>query len=451
MKKRTFLKTSGVLMAGSSLLPVVAAADDQQDVPRKNWAGNLTYSASGLTKPSRYADLQRVVREQAHVKVLGSRHSFNSIADTVHQHLSLENIDGVIQVNEHDLSVRVHGAVKYGVLASVLDQKGFALHNLASLPHISVAGACATATHGSGDNNGNLASAVTGLELLSADGGRVSVSMDSDRRLFEGMVVHLGALGIVEYLILRIEPTFQVCQFVYEELPLRSLGDHFEEIFSSAYSVSLFTDWQGQRINQVWQKVRIRNMQIPRVAEEYFGAKLASGHLHPIREISPVNCTEQMGLPGPWHERLPHFKMGFTPSSGEELQSEYFIPRKHAVEAIHAMYGMGEEIYPYLLISEIRSIASDALWMSPAYQQDVIALHFTWKPDWPNVQKILPKIENRLKPFGVRPHWGKLFTLQPSEILAQYERMDDFRNLVKNLDPKGKFRNEFLSKYLGAQ
>ncbi|WP_209328985.1 D-arabinono-1,4-lactone oxidase [Lunatimonas salinarum] len=448
MKKRDFLKTSGVVLAGKSLLPMVSCSGGKQLAPRANWAGNLVYAASGLEQPVDLTSLQKVLREQAHLRVLGTRHSFNSIADTPHRQLSMDAWEDHIAISPADNTVTVNGAIQYGVLASALHEAGFALHNLASLPHISVAGACATGTHGSGDKNGNLPSIVVGLDLVTANGESVHASVEKHPDRFYGMVVNLGALGVVQRLTLRIEPTFNVCQFVYEDLPLDSLSEHFQEVFSSGYSVSLFTDWQGRSINQVWLKLRIESMQIPRVSEDFYGATLAQSHLHPIREISSVNCTEQMGIPGPWHLRLPHFKMEFTPSSGAELQSEYFVPRDHAVEAIQALYDLGPDIYPYLLISEIRSIAADSLWMSPAYGRDSIALHFTWKPDWENVQKLLPKIESRLKPFGVRPHWGKLFTLDASDIAAQYERLGDFQDLIKAYDPTGKFKNEFIARNL---
>lgn len=448
MKKRSFLKTSGLLLAGNSLFPIVSCKSGKQVASRQNWAGNLVYSASGLERPVTLSELQKVLSRQKHLRVLGTRHSFNTIADTPYRQLSMDALEEPIDISPSDLTVTVSGAIQYGVLASALHEAGFALHNLASLPHISIAGACATGTHGSGDRNGNLASTVIGMELITANGELLRVSEQDDADRFRGMVVHLGALGVVKRVKLKIEPTFNVCQFVYENLPVDSLKNHFEEIFSSGYSVSLFTDWQGQRINQLWVKSRIQDMQIPRVAEEYFGAKLAQSHLHPIREISPVNCTEQMGIPGAWHQRLPHFKMEFTPSSGAELQSEYFVPRERAVEAVEALYALGTEISPHLLISEIRSIAADHLWMSPAYGRDSVALHFTWKPDWPSVQKLLPKIESRLKPFGVRPHWGKLFALGPTDLEMQYERMEDFRNLVREFDPSGKFKNAFIARNL---
>lgn len=448
MKKRQFIKSSTLLLAGNYLMPLMSCKTSSQPPALINWAGNLTYQSSALEMPEAMDDLRSLVREADHLKPLGTRHSFNTIADTRYRHVSLDNIESDIQIDAINQTVKVAGGIKYGDLAVKLHEEGFALHNLASLPHISVAGACATGTHGSGDRNGNLSSAVVGIEMVTADGGLMRSTKNQDVELFGGKVVNLGALGVVTSLTLAIQPTFNVVQFVYEDLPLTALRQHFEDIFSSGYSVSLFTDWQNNRINQLWQKVRIQGMQIPRVANDYYGATLSAQHLHPIREVSAENCTEQLGLPGPWHERLPHFKMDFTPSSGKELQSEYFVPRKHAVEAIDALYRMGDDIFPHLLISEIRSIAADRLWLSPAYGRDSIALHFTWKQDWPNVQKLLPKIENELKPFQVRPHWGKLFTLSADYLESQYERMESFRDMARELDPTGKFQNAFLREFV---
>ncbi len=448
MQKRQFIKASTLILAGNYLMPMMSCKSSKQHPARSNWSGNLTYQARALDQPESVDELQMLVRSHDKVKALGTRHSFNSIADTPFRQISLDRLEDNIEIDRVDQTVTINGALQYGVLAAKLHESGFALHNLASLPHISVAGACATGTHGSGDTNGNLPSIVVGIEMITANGDRIRSTKNQDVGRFNGMIVNLGALGIVTKLTLSILPTFDVVQFVYEDLPLVSLQNHLDEIFSSAYSVSLFTDWQKGRINQLWQKTRIQGMQIPRVASDYYGATLASDHLHPIREISAENCTAQMGLPGPWHERLPHFKMDFTPSSGKELQSEFFVPRANAVEAIGALYRMGDEIFPHLLISEIRSIATDGLWLSPAYGRDSIAIHFTWKQDWPNVQKLLPKIENELKPFQVRPHWGKLFTLSAAYLANQYEQMEAFKGLLHEFDPKEKFRNPFLEQFL---
>ena len=221
------------------------------------------------------------------------------------------------------------------------------------------------------------------------------------------------------------------------------MRDHFDAIEASGYSVSLFTDWQKKRINEVWVKARSGDPGFNGPAE-FFGARQAARNLHPITELSAENCTEQLGVPGPWYERLPHFKMGFTPSAGKELQSEYFVPRSHAVEAILALEKMRDRITPHLMISEIRAIAADELWLSPAYKRASIALHFTWKPDWANVSRVLPVIERELGPFQPRPHWGKLFTMAPAKVRAAYAKMPEFVAMCRKLDPAGKFRNEFL-------
>jgi xylitol oxidase len=354
-------------------------------------------------------------------------------------------MDKVIAIDSAKRTVTVGAGITYGQLCPYLDSQGFALHNLASLPHISVAGACSTATHGSGEKNGNLATAASGLEMVTASGEVVNLSREQDGEKCAGAVVGLGALGVITKVTLDIQPTFMMRQYVYENLPISELKDHFDAIESSAYSVSLFTDWQKRRINEVWIKSRIEEGKAFQAAPEFFGAKLATRNLHPIAELSAENCTEQMGVPGPWYERLPHFRMGFTPSAGKELQSEYFVPRQHAVEAILAVERLSDQVSPSLLISEIRAIAADTLWMSPCYKQDCVTIHFTWKPDWPAVSKLLPVIEKELVPFNARPHWGKLFTTSPAELRRLHKKMPEFIELSKTFDPYGKFRNQFLN------
>jgi len=412
----------------------------------KNWAGNLEYNTDRLHTSISLEQVQDYVKKESKLKVLGTRHCFNNIADSKDGFLSLKPMDKVVAIDTAKRTVTVGAGITYGQLCPYLDGKGFALHNLASLPHISIAGACSTATHGSGQKNGNLATAASALEIVTADGKVVNLSREREDETFNGAVVGLGALGVITKVTLDIQPSFRMRQYVYENLPLSELKDHFDAIESSGYSVSLFTDWQKQRINEVWIKSRVEEGEAFHATPEFFGAKLATRNLHPVVALSAENCTEQMGVPGPWYERLPHFRMGFTPSAGKELQSEYFVPRQHAVEAILAMERMRDQVSPSLLISEIRTIAADNLWMSPCYKQDCVAIHFTWKPDWPAVSKLLPVIEKELAPFNARPHWGKLFTISPAELNRIYKKMPDFVELSKRYDPQGKFRNEYLNK-----
>ena len=443
MNKRTFLKLTSALMAAPVVSRLLAWASGEK---LKNWAGNLEYGTDRLYPANSLERVQEFVRRQTKLKVLGTRHCFNDIADSTQSLLSLKPMDKVVALDPGAHTVTVEAGVTYGQLCPYLDGRGFALHNLASLPHISVAGACSTATHGSGETNGNLATAVSALEIVNAAGDLVKLSRQGDGESFRGAVVGLGALGVITRLTLDVQPTFDMRQYVYEDLPLSELKDHFDAIESSAYSVSLFTDWQEQRLNEVWIKSRVERGQAFDPQPEFFGAKRATRNLHPIAELSAESCTEQMGVSGPWYERLPHFRMGFTPSAGKELQSEYFVPRPHALPAILAVERLRDQVTPHLMISEIRTIAADRLWMSPCYRQPCVAIHFTWKQDWPAVRTLLPVIERELAPFKARPHWGKLFTMSPSHLRSLYERLPDFTRLSRTYDPQGKFRNAFLNR-----
>jgi len=442
MDKRSFLKFLSAVMAGPIVSPLFARLPNSK---LTNWAGNFEYSTENLYRVSTLEQAREFVKTHSRLKVLGTRHCFNKIADSSNQFLSLKAVDEVLSVDPQAHTVTVAAGITYGQLSPYLHTKGFALHNLASLPHISVAGSCSTATHGSGDKNGNLATAVAALEGVTADGNLLKLSRQNDGEKFAGAVVGLGALGVITKVTLAIQPTYMMRQYVYENLPLAQVKDHFDAIEASGYSVSLFTDWQRQRFNEVWIKSRIDEGQAFDAPPELYGAKLATKNLHPIAELSAENCTEQMGVPGPWYERLPHFRMGFTPSAGKELQSEYFVPRQHAVEAILAVERLRDQVSPHLLISEIRVIAADELWMSPCYKQPCVTIHFTWKQDWPAVSKLLPVIEKELRPFKARPHWGKLFSTSPEELKSIYEKLPAFVDLCKTYDPQGKFRNEFLN------
>ncbi len=412
---------------------------------QRNWAGNYTFSAAKLHTPETIEQVQEIVVRSRKLKTLGTRHSFNDIADSVEDLISLEHLNRVLAIDPIRHTVTVEGGIKYGHLGPYLHSAGYTLHNLASLPHITIAGACSTATHGSGDGNANLATAVSAIEFVTANGEIVSLARDQHRE-FMGAVVGLGGLGVITKLTLDLQPTFDIQQYVYENLPLAQLEQHFDAIVSSAYSVSLFTDWQNDYVNQMWIKRRISESSILDLEPTFFGATLAPAKLHPISTTSAESCTAQMGSVGPAHEQLPHFRMEDTPSVGAELQSEYFVPRQHAVAAIQALAQLGPQLAECLMISEIRTIAADSLWMSPCYQQDCVGLHFTWKLDWPAVQKLLPLIEAQLAPFNARPHWGKLFTMPAARLQSLYTKLPDFQQLLLSYDPHSTFRNAFLER-----
>ncbi len=458
MKKRTFLKLSSAGITGTMLTacqqpnaPTVATNSPAPE-KLKNWAGNLEYSTANVAYPETVEQVQALVKQAEKLRALGTQHCFNRIADSPHQLVSAKKLDKILALDTEKKTVTVEAGVRYGTLGAHLQANGFALHNLASLPHISVAGSMATATHGSGVKNGNLATAVSGLEFVTAAGEVVTLTKAKDGEQFLGAVVHLGGLGVVTKVTLDILPTFQVKQDVYENLPFAELEKYFETIMASGYSVSLFTDWQKNVISEVWVKSLVNGTGSgsDRAKPELFGAKLATKNLHPIRDIDAINCTDQMGVPGAWHERLPHFKMNFTPSSGKELQAEYFIPVSNAVAALKAINSLGDKWIQDLFISEVRTIAADQLWMSTAYNRPSVAIHFTWKQNTESVMKLLPLVEEQLAAFGARPHWGKLFTIPAAQLKARYERYGDFQQLLRQYDPKGKFRNEFLEQNFSA-
>jgi xylitol oxidase len=407
--------------------------------PGKNWAGNYAYRAKKLHRPTSIEQLQETIVKATGVRVLGSRHSFNDIADSS-ELVTLEAMPSEVVVDHAAMTVSFNAATKYGELAEALSAEGVALHNLASLPHISVAGSVATATHGSGQTNGNLATAVVSLELVTSDGEIIRASRGEPD--FDGLVVGLGALGAVTRITLEVEPAYEVRQRVFEGLRWEALFEHFDEITSRGYSVSVFTRW-GEATDQVWVKSRVGD-EPEQVDGDLFGAVAAAVDRHPILGLDASPCTPQLGRPGPWAERLPHFRMGFTPSSGEELQSEYLFPRRHAVEAIEAVRALADKIRPILQVSEIRVVAADRLWMSMSYGEDTVGIHFTWKPEWNAVENVLVQLETALSPFEARPHWGKLFDAKAAEIAPLYERLPDFVRLVERLDPREAFRNSWL-------
>ncbi|KUG59911.1 FAD-binding protein [Nesterenkonia jeotgali] len=405
--------------------------------PQSNWAGNLTYSSTRLERPRSIDELAQLVAESDQVKALGSRHSFSSVADTTGTLITLTEMPRVFVLDTEARTVTFDAATRYGDLAAALQAEGWALPNMASLPHITVAGSVATGTHGSGNANPPLASSVRSLEMVLADGSlRTFRRGEAD---FDGAVVSLGALGIVTTLTLEVIPSFEVRQDIYEGVSWEGVLENFEELTGAAYSVSLFTRWADEHFGLVWMKsTQEPPAEVLGVSARREDIGLAGG--------PPEFATEQGGRWGSWDQRLPHFRLDFTPSNGDELQSEYLLPRENAVEGLRRMRALAAEIEPLLLISEIRTMAADEQWLSGASGRETVGFHFTWLQREVEVAALLPRLEEQLLPLGARPHWGKRFAT--TEIASHYPRLGDFTRLAKELDPKGRFRNAFLDEML---
>jgi alditol oxidase len=413
--------------------------------PLSNWAGNVTFRARTLYRPASVGELQQLVARSERIRALGGAHSFSLVADTTGDLVSVAGLPSHIDIDSARAQARVSAGQRYSDLAPRLHEAGFALANLASLPHISVAGAIATGTHGSGDANRCLAAAVCALDLITAGGEALTVSREADPDSFAGLVVALGACGVVTSLTLNLVPAFPVRQWVYGAVPFAALVARLDEVTAAAYSVSIFTQWRPDRADQVWLKSAEPSAQPP---ERWLGGRLLRSDQHPVPGMPTEFVTPQAGLPGPWHERLPHFRPDFTPSAGDELQSEFLLPRVHGRAALQALDGLRHLISPVLLVSEIRTVAADDLWLSPAYGRETIAVHFTWKPDAVPLAPVLAQVEAALEPFAPRPHWGKVTTMPAAAVSARYPRLDDVRALVSRLDPAGTFRNDFTDAYL---
>jgi xylitol oxidase len=413
---------------------------------KQNWSGHVTFGATGVERPTTVSELQQTISASHLVRALGTAHSFNAIADTSGAHVSVANLPGTVEIDSARSLASIPAGMRYGEAAQLLNAQGWALHNMASLGHISVAGSIATGTHGSGDRNQSLAAAVTGLEMVTANGDLLTIgASDAD---FNGYVVALGALGVTTRVEVQIQPTFDVRQYVFDEVPHASILAHFDEIFSSAYSVSYFTCWAPALEGQVWMKRR-EGVDEAWTASTWMGGHLAEAKRHPLPGLDGVHCTEQGGALVPWHEALPHFKLDFTPSSGDELQTEYLVPRDQALRLLRELESLAPRIHPLLHVSEIRTVAADDLWLSGAYGRDTVGIHFTWKRV-PEVLDLLPEIEALLGSSSGRPHWGKLTAAEPQSLPARYPRFDDFVRLAHRMDPEGKFRNVTLDALLGS-
>lgn len=408
-----------------------------------NWAKHVAFGAASMHFPRTVADVQEIVRSSAKVRAVGARHSFNAIADTTGALISLRALERRIDIDAQARTVTVDGGITYAELCPVLDAAGWALFNIASCPDFTVVGAVSTAIHGSGNANRNLAASVRALAIVTASGELRRFSRgDTD---FAGAVVALGALGVVIEMTLDLVPRFEMCQDVFHALPFERVADNFEALMGSAYSVSLFSQWTGGVVDQAWVK-RLAGATPP--AADFFGGRPAPADCSPVMGRDALGTTAQMGVPGPWYDRLPHARIGALAQVGTEVQSEYFLPRADAAAALRAIKAVQGTLQPVLVVSEVRTVAEDELWLSMNYRQDSVAFHFSWVRAWPAVEATLRVLEEALAPFAPRPHWGKLFVMDAAAVQDRYPRLGDFRALARRLDPDGKFRNAFLDTYV---
>lgn len=413
---------------------------------RTNWAGNVTYRASALARPTSTEELQRLVASTPRLTALGSRHSFNTIADTDAVQVSLQDLPPVLDIDTSRRVVRVAAGMTHSQVAAGLEARGWALGNLASLPHISTAGAVATGTHGSGVRNPSLAQAVVGLDVVRASGELAHVDASSPDGALDAHRVAIGALGVVTAVELAIEPTFEVATTVHLDLPWDAVAAQFDQVMSDAYSVSMFTSFDDRGARQVWVKHRT-DEPAPTVDLVALGARPATGPVHP-GENDPAGVTEQGGVPGPWAERLPHFRSTFTPSTGAEIQAEYLIPAASAVAALEALRPLEPVFAPILIAAEIRTIAPDTAWLAPSSGRQSVGIHFTFRRDAAAVAAAVSRIEEALTPFDPRPHWGKVSGVSVERLHEAYPRLSDFAAVARDVDPTGRFRNAYLARVL---
>jgi xylitol oxidase len=418
----------------------------QHPEPGRNWAGNLRYAATAIHRPSSVPELQELIACAERVRALGTRHSFSAVADSPGVLVALDRLAPDVTIDPAAMTATVGAGTTYGALADRLEASGYALHNMGSLPHISVAGATATGTHGSGDGNGILATAIAAVELVTADGSLHTVDRSSAD--LPAIAVGLGAFGVITRLTLDIRPSYLVRQDVYRGAPWDTVLAELDEVMASAYSVSLMTGFDGPVVWWIWQKTRVDAEWPaaggpPAVASRFGGSWDDDANL-PV----PNSLNTRAGIPGPWSQRLPHFRLDAPPSvGGDELQTEYFVGREHGAAALRVLRSLGAQIAPHLHAAEIRTVAADELWLSPAYRRDCLAIGFTWRRHPAEVDALLAVIQDALRPFEPRPHWGKLFRVE-AELSPLFPRLPDFLRLAGRYDPLGKFWNPFLHRVL---
>ncbi|MFJ2978017.1 D-arabinono-1,4-lactone oxidase [Curtobacterium sp. NPDC087082] len=407
-----------------------------------NWSGTVTYTAERVLRPSSIDEAAEIVARSPRVHGLGTRHSFNDAPDAPGVLLDLTGIPTDLAVDAVRRTVTMGAGTRYGVVAPEIDRAGFALHNTGSLPHISIAGAIATGTHGSGTALGSLSTAVRSFEVLGPDGSARTI--DRDDPAFDGAVLHLGLLGVLTRVTLDVEPSYRMRQDTYGPIPWDTFTAHVAEVHAAATSVCSYTVF-GDTVSEVLLKSRVPDGDDDvAVPDELFGAPRLPG------SPGDGHHTARDGSVGPWWDRLPHFPIDSVPSHGSEVQSEHFVPLRHAGAALDAVRTMAARIQPHLHVCELRTMAADPFWLSPTQGEDVLCIAFTWQKHPVEVAALLPDLEALLAPFDGRPHWGKMSSLDAAAIAGLYPRLADFRDLVAAADPERTFASSFGERVLGT-
>lgn len=395
-----------------------------------NWGGNFNYSTQNIQYPRSVAEVQQIVKNAGKLRVVGSRHSFSKIADSECTMLSTIGLNKIIGINGSIPSVTVQGGLTYTDLLTSLNTAGFALPNLASLAEISVGGAASTNAHGTGVANQALANHIRSMEIVLANGSLLTIGPNDPR--LKGMAAGLGAFGVVTQLELKLVPAFNITTYTYVNMPVQNSYENFAALQNMGFGVllvNMFTAPDAWNIAIVYARSDANNTAM--LTSNLFGGTLVSQTTQP--SYLALLSIAQIGLSG---------------VDGNEIQTEYFVPISKAVEAIKAVTAVANStnIFPSLATAfVIRTIASDDLWMSEYYGNDtMVAIHFSWQNNVTAVEAVLPQLERAMIPYGARPHWGKMFTMEPEDFLPHYPKVNEFKKLAEQLDPKGKFRNEFL-------
>lgn len=417
---------------------IIPTGNDTTD--RSNWAGTYTYRAR-IERPTSLDELGDVVARADHVRGLGTRHSFTDVADGPGVLVDMTGIRTAPVLADDRRSVTLGAGSRYGDVAPELDRQGVALHTMGSLPHISVGGATATGTHGSGSRLGSLSSAVSALEFVDATGDLRTVRRGEPD--FSGSVLHLGLLGLVRRVTVDVEPTYRMRQDAYGPIPWATFTANVAEVFAAGTTVCCFTNWDGE-VREVLVKSRVPDgADDVAVPSDVLGAA----------KLPPVPGdglrTARDGSVGPWWDRIPHFTIDSVPSVGSEIQSEHFIPLRLAAEALDAVHALGDRLAPHLHVAELRTMAGDDLLLGPTRGEDVLCIAFTWRKHVDEVAALLPHVEHALAPFGGRPHWGKSTSLGAEDLAGLYPGLPAFRDLVHRTDPGRKFTSGFAERLLG--
>lgn len=424
-----------------------------------NWAGNQSCAPTSIRRPTSEAELVAIVKEAANngtrVKCVGAGHSFTPIACTDGVLVDLSGYGRILSHDPGARTVTMQAGITLSTLCDELDQRGLALENMGDIGYQSIAGAAATATHGTGWHFGNISSRIVGMRLIAGDGSIVDATSDENPEVLAAARVGVGALGIVSTVTLQAVKAFRL-HAIEEPMRLDDLLSDFDGYMSSADHVEFYwvphTSWALTKRNRRTDEPAMPRSKAKAVIDDLLITNVGFGALCRVGRRRP-NLIPRLAKMLPSTGRLEYTdrsdRVFTSPRRVKFYEMEYAIPRDAIPEALNRVRRLVDEAGIQLSFPvEVRVVSPDDIPLSTAHGRATgyIAIHVYQGTPY---DTYFQGVERIMDSYHGRPHWGKMH-FQGHETLAQrYPKWDEFQAVRRRLDPEGRFTNQYLERVLG--